>query len=95
MRLRGSDEQNKKYIVQLSPDQRATLDEATWANSTLIKGNIAEEVARLKQQPGKDIAISDSGTLVQTLLGHDLVDELNLLVYPVVLGRGSSKTAAI
>lgn len=65
-----------------------TLDDATWNNSTLIKENVAEEVAKLKEQPGQDIAISGSGTLVQSLLEHGLVDELNLLVYPVVLGRG-------
>ncbi len=46
------------------------------------------EVAKLKQQPGKDISMSGSGTLVQTLQQHGLIDELNLLVYPVVLGRG-------
>jgi dihydrofolate reductase len=72
----------RKYVVS------TTLEEATWTNSTLIKGNVAEEVAKLKQQPGKDIAISGSGTLVQTLLEHGLIDQLNLLVYPVVLGSG-------
>lgn len=72
----------RKYVVS------TTLQEAEWSNSTLIKGNVAEEVARLKQQPGRDIAISGSGQLVQTLLQDDLIDELNLLVYPVVLGRG-------
>lgn len=71
-----------KYVVS------TTLQEAKWNNSTLIKGNVVEEVAGLKQQPGKNINISGSGTLVQTLLQYDLIDELNLLVYPVVLGRG-------
>jgi dihydrofolate reductase len=71
-----------KYVVS------TTLEAAEWNNSTLIKGNVVEEVAKLKQQPGRDIAISGSGELVHTLLQHDLIDELNLLVYPVVLGRG-------
>jgi len=71
-----------KYVVS------TTLEEATWINSTLINGNVVEEIARLKQQPGKNINISGSGTLVQTLLDQGLVDELNLLVYPVALGQG-------
>jgi dihydrofolate reductase len=71
-----------KYVVS------TTLESAEWQNSTLIKGNLVEEVTRLKQQPGRDIAISGSGTLVQALLLDGLVDQLNLLVYPVVLGRG-------
>jgi dihydrofolate reductase len=54
----------------------------------LIKGNIAEEVAKLKQQPGQDILIYGSGELVRTLMHHDLIDEYRLLVYPVVLGSG-------
>ena len=72
----------RKYVVS------TTLKQADWSNSTLIKGNVTEEVARLKQQPGRDIAISGSGTLVQSLLPEGLIDELNLLIYPVVLGRG-------
>ncbi len=64
-----------------------TLEEAEW-NATLIKDNIAEEVARLKQQPGQDLLIYGSGDFVQTLMQHDLIDELRLLVYPVVLGKG-------
>lgn len=71
-----------KYVVS------TTLDKADWVNTTLISDNVAEEVARLKQQDGRDIAISGSGTLVQSLLQHNLVDQLNLLVYPVVIGRG-------
>jgi dihydrofolate reductase len=47
-----------------------------------------EEIAKLKQQEGQDIGMSGSGTLVQSLLRHNLIDELNLLIYPVVLGRG-------
>jgi dihydrofolate reductase len=59
-----------------------------WNNSTIIRGNIAEESARLKRQPGKDITILGSGTLVRSLLRDGLLDELTLLVHPVVLGSG-------
>jgi dihydrofolate reductase len=72
----------RKYVVS------TTLEQAEWTNSSLIKGNVAEEVAKLKQQPGRDIGMSGSGTLVQSLLQEGLIDELNLLIYPVVLGRG-------
>jgi dihydrofolate reductase len=59
-----------------------------WNNSTLIKENVAEEVAQLKQQPGKDISITGSGTLVRSLLQEDLLDELRLMVHPIVVGSG-------
>jgi dihydrofolate reductase len=59
-----------------------------WQNSTLIKGNVAEEIAKLKQQPGRNIGITGSATLVQSLLQDDLLDELGLLVHPVVVGSG-------
>ena len=72
----------RKYVVS------TTLERADWSNSSLIKGNVMEEVAKLKQQPGQDIGMSGSGTLVQSLLRHNLIDELNLLIYPVVLGSG-------
>ena len=72
----------RKYVVS------TTLEQAEWTNSSLIKGNVAEEVAKLKQQPGRDIGMSGSGTLVQSLLQAGLIDELNLLIYPVVLGSG-------
>jgi dihydrofolate reductase len=72
-----------KYVVS------TTLDEPLeWSNSTLIKGNVLDEVSKLKQQPGQDILIFGSGKLVHTLMRHDLVDEYRLLVYPVVLGSG-------
>ncbi len=53
-----------------------------------MKGNVAEEVSRIKQQAGQDILIARSGTLVRTLMRHDLIDEYRLLVYPVVVGSG-------
>jgi dihydrofolate reductase len=71
-----------KYVVS------TTLDEAEWNNSTLIKDNVAEEVSKLKQQPGGDVLVNGSIRLVQTLMEHDLVDEYRLMVFPVVLGRG-------
>jgi dihydrofolate reductase len=66
-----------------------TLEEPLeWNNSTLIKGDVAEEITRLKQQPGKDISITGSPTLVRSLLQGDLLDELRLMVHPIVVGSG-------
>jgi dihydrofolate reductase len=59
-----------------------------WNNSTLIKGDIPEEVSSLKQQEGKDILVFGSAQLVRTLMSHDLVDELRLMVFPIVVGKG-------
>jgi dihydrofolate reductase len=73
----------QKYVVS------TTLQEPLgWQNSTLIKGDVAEEIAKLKQQPDKDISISGSPTLVRSLLADDLLDELRLMVHPVVVGSG-------
>jgi dihydrofolate reductase len=72
-----------KYVVS------TTLEEPLeWSNSTLIKGNVAEEVSRLKKQPGKDILVFGSGDLVNTLMQHGLIDEYRLMVFPVVVGSG-------
>jgi len=65
-----------------------TLKEVEWENSTLIEGDAAEELARLKKEPGKDITVTGSVTLVGSLLRSGVLDELRLLVYPIVLGRG-------
>ena len=65
-----------------------TLKKLEWNNSHLLKGDLAAEVSRLKQQPGHDIVIHGSPTLIRSLLPHDLIDEYRLLVYPIVLGRG-------
>ncbi len=66
-----------------------TLEEPLeWINSTLIKGNVAEAVVKLKRQPGKDITILGSGALVRSLLRDGLLDELRLMVHPVVVGNG-------
>ena len=65
-----------------------TLKKLDWNNSHLIKGDLATEVSKLKQQEGQDIVIHGSPTLIRSLLHHDLIDEYRLLVYPLVLGRG-------
>lgn len=65
-----------------------TLDRAEWENSTLIRGDVAQQITRLKEQPGQNINISGSATLVAWLLGQGLLDELNLLLFPVVAGHG-------
>ncbi len=71
-----------KFVVS------TTLEEAQWNNSSVIKGNVAEEVSKLKQQLGGDILINGSAQLVHTLMQHGLIDEYRLMVFPVVLGRG-------
>jgi dihydrofolate reductase len=71
-----------KYVAS------TTLRGVEWQNSKLIKGAVAEQVATLKEQPGKNIAVLGSGDLVQTLIKHDLVDEYFLAVFPIVLGSG-------
>ena len=65
-----------------------TLTEPTWNNTTIISGNVADEVARLKAQYNGDILVQGSATLAQTLAEHGLVDEYRLMVHPVVLGTG-------
>ncbi|MBX0328409.1 dihydrofolate reductase family protein [Oscillochloris sp. ZM17-4] len=65
-----------------------TLDTVTWNNSILLKGDVAQEVAKLKAQEGGEIQVHGSGNLIQTLLQHDLVDTLRIWQFPVVLGIG-------
>src|SRR3712207_1285436 len=72
-----------KYVVS------GTLEEPLgWNNSVLIKRNVAEEIAKLKLRPGKDITVLGSGELVRSLLRAGLLDELRLMVHPVILGGG-------
>jgi len=72
-----------KYVIS------TTLEEPLeWQNSTLIRGNVAEAITELKQQPGKNIAVEGSSTLAESLLQYDLLDELTLMVHPVVAGSG-------
>ncbi len=71
-----------KYVVSTS------LAGVQWGPSTLIKANVPDAIASLKQQPGLDILLSGSADLVQTLRQHDLIDEYRLMVFPVILGTG-------
>lgn len=72
----------RKYVVS------NTLDKAEWNNSVIIKGNVMEEIARLKEQDGPTIVVHGSARLAQSLIQNQLVDEIRLLVYPLVLGTG-------
>jgi dihydrofolate reductase len=73
----------QKYVAS------TTLEEPlAWSNSTLLKGDAAEAVAELKEQPGRDLVVLGSGELVQSLMRADLVDRYVLLVHPLVLGSG-------
>ena len=71
-----------KYVVS------TTLTEAPWKESTIIAHNVVEEIRKIKEQPGKDIIIDGSATLVQSLLGTGLIDEYRILVEPFIMGRG-------
>lgn len=71
-----------KFVVS------TTLHEPLEWNSTLLKGDVADAVADLKEQPGEDILIYGSGALVNTLMPRNLIDEYRLMIYPLVLGRG-------
>ncbi len=73
----------QKYVAS------TTLSEPlSWTNSTLLEGDAAEAVARLKLEPGKDLVVLGSGELIQSLMRHNLVDEYVLLIHPLVLGSG-------
>ncbi|HYT01142.1 MAG TPA: dihydrofolate reductase family protein [Thermoplasmata archaeon] len=65
-----------------------TLKKLTWNNSHVISRNVRQEIAKLKQEPGQDIVIHGSPSLVRSLMPHGLIDEYRLLVYPLVLGHG-------
>jgi dihydrofolate reductase len=71
-----------KYVVS------STLEDPEWNNSTVLEGDVAEEVSKLRDRVDGDIVVHGSARLVQTLVEHDLVDELRLMVFPVVLGSG-------
>jgi dihydrofolate reductase len=66
----------------------STLEDPRWTNVTVLKGNVADEVSKLKQELDGDIVVYASYQLGHTLLEHDLVDEVRLVLYPVVLGAG-------
>lgn len=71
-----------KYVVS------GTLDEASWKNTTILRGDLATEVAKLKTDPGRDILMHGFGPVARELLPHGLVDELRLWVHPVIAGVG-------
>jgi dihydrofolate reductase len=71
-----------KYVVS------TTLEEATWNNSTIIRGDVPAEVSKLKDQDGGDILIGGSGALAETLVQEDLIDEIRMLVHPIFVGSG-------
>ena len=71
-----------KYVVS------STLEDPQWNNSTVLRGDVATEVSKLKQELDGEIVVPGSHQLVHTLLEHDLVDEVRLVVFPVVLGAG-------
>ncbi|MFU1793181.1 dihydrofolate reductase family protein [Paenibacillus azoreducens] len=71
-----------KYVVS------TTLQEVSWNNSQLIKGDLVEEITKLKQMPGRDILVAGSCQLVNTLMQHDLIDEYRIMVFPIVVGEG-------
>jgi dihydrofolate reductase len=71
-----------KYVVS------STLEKAEWNNSTVLREGVVEEVSRLRKVLDGDIVVHGSAQLVQTLIEHDLVDELRLMVFPVILGSG-------
>jgi dihydrofolate reductase len=73
----------QKYVVS-----KTLTEPLAWQNSTLIQGDVAAEIARLREQPGKEIQVIGSGELVQTLIASDLVDSYRLMVHPLVLGSG-------
>ena len=71
-----------KYVVS------TTLKNPEWKNTTVIQSDLGQELSNIRSMPGKDILVAGSAQLVQTLMDHDLVDELRLMVFPVVLGKG-------
>lgn len=80
----GADKLNnaKKYVVS------TTLDKVEWNNSTLIQGDVVKEIALLKESDGPELQVHGSSNLIQTLLKHNLIDEMHLLIFPVAIGNG-------
>jgi len=72
----------RKYVAS------KTLLKLDWSNSTLISGDVVQEIKKLKEQDGPELQVHGSGNLIQTLLKHDLVDELWLKIFPITLGMG-------
>jgi dihydrofolate reductase len=80
----GADELNnaQKYVVS------RTLDKVDWQNTTLIKGEAVEEINKLKAMDGPELQVHGSSNLLQTLLKHGLVDEMQVIIFPVIVGKG-------
>jgi dihydrofolate reductase len=74
----------EKYVVAST----LTDEDATWGKTTVLRGDAAAEITRLKDQPGGNLLVEGSAQLVQTLVAHDLVDEYRLMIFPIVLGAG-------
>jgi len=72
----------KKYVAS------TTLGKLDWSNSMLVKGDVVQEIKKLKQQSGPELQVHGSGNLIQTLLKHDLIDEFHLKIFPITLGIG-------
>jgi dihydrofolate reductase len=72
----------RKYVAT------TTLKSADWNNTTILDGDVVEQIAALKEQDGPEIQVSGSSNLIQTLLANDLVDELRLMIFPIVVGGG-------
>jgi dihydrofolate reductase len=72
----------KKYVVS------RTLEQPIWRDTTIIRDNVIDAIRALKNEPGKNILTDGSSQLVHAMIEHDLVDELHLLVYPLILGSG-------
>ena len=72
-----------KYVAS------ATVVDPTWANTTVLSGDVAAAIRELKAKPGGELLVPGSGVLVRWLLDNDLVDEINLLTYPLVVGQGT------
>src|SRR5690606_10274646 len=73
----------RKYVAS------TTMKQAEWTNTTVLSGDVVSAVGKLKAEGGGDILIYGSAGLVHTLLPHGLVDEVRMLIYPIVLGRGT------
>jgi dihydrofolate reductase len=74
----------QKYVVS----NTLRVEDVTWASTTLLNGDVARQIREIKEQPGKNIGVLGSGALVRWLLANDLLDELSIAVFPIVLGGG-------